>query len=197
MLWSEFCAVCERYQVQDAEAFLEAWLRRIIKHERIAEGRYTPVACAIVTRDEGEILIVGNEYVRGGPLSWNLPGGTVEPGESLSQAVVRELYEECGLEALQVGGLAWVVQIHRGPDSTGLLSFAFEVTAWQGELTLENEERGGFVRRAEFVPYEEACSRIIAGQAVPLHDWLAGPRDGPGIYWGDTRDTSQGPQLVL
>ncbi len=195
-LWSEFRVVCERLQVRDPEAFLEAWLRQIIKHEEIAEGRYAPVACAIVTRDEGEILLVGNEYVRGGPLSWNLPGGAVEPGEDLSHAAARELYEESGLEALQIGGLAWVVQIYRGPDSTGLLSFAFEVTAWQGDLTLENEERGGFARRAEFVPYEEARSRIILGQAVPLHDWLAAPRDRPRVYWADTRITSQGPQRV-
>jgi hypothetical protein len=79
-LWSEFRAICERRQVQDPGAFFEGWLRRFIKQEGTVDGRYVPVACAIVTREDAEILVVGNEYVRGKPLVWNLPGGAVEPG---------------------------------------------------------------------------------------------------------------------
>jgi ADP-ribose pyrophosphatase YjhB (NUDIX family) len=191
-VWAGFLALCKRKQIQDPELYLHQWLRRIFKHEGMAEGRYWPVTGAIVTRADSQVLIVGNEYARGVPLFWNLPSGTVEPGESLRQAAARELYEESGIQALEVGRLAWIVQDYGGPGSTGILAFVFEVPVWRGSLTLENEERGGLVRRAEFVPYDEACERIFPGSAGPLRDWLASPHDLPHIYWND----SEGPQLT-
>jgi hypothetical protein len=39
---------------------------------QLTDGRYVPTAGAIVTRDEAEILIVGNEYEAGQPLTWKL-----------------------------------------------------------------------------------------------------------------------------
>jgi ADP-ribose pyrophosphatase YjhB (NUDIX family) len=50
---------------------------------------------------------------RGRPPSvglWSLPGGRVEPGESDEQAVVREVWEETGLD-VTVGRLLGIVEI--------------------------------------------------------------------------------------
>lgn len=52
--------------------------------------------CAFVVNDEGEILGVSR---RGNPDDMGLPGGKVEPGESLPEACVRELKEETGIDA--------------------------------------------------------------------------------------------------
>jgi 8-oxo-dGTP diphosphatase len=52
---------------------------------------------AVVRDDAGRLLLIrrGHEPSRG---LWSLPGGRVEPGETLEAAVVREVREETGLD---------------------------------------------------------------------------------------------------
>ena len=195
-VWAGFHDLCQKLDIADPVRYLEQWIRRAIKLQGAADGRYWPVACALVTRGEDEILLVGNEYVKGQPLAWNLPGGVAEPGEDLHGAVRRELAEECGLKAIRVGRLVWMVQVGYGTEQTGLLSLAFEVPEWRGELVPEHRDRDGFVRAAEFVSRDEACRRIIQGNARPLADWLAASGDVPRLYWYDRDSVSDGPQRL-
>lgn len=73
-----------------------------------------PVRC----RDH--LVIVENSSPNGP--QWSAPGGKVEPGETPIAAVIREIYEECGL----------VVQSPRRPVHTTYMTFATEesVETW-------------------------------------------------------------------
>jgi ADP-ribose pyrophosphatase YjhB (NUDIX family) len=51
---------------------------------------------ALVIDEEGRIFLVKHSYVSG----WHLPGGGVEAGETLSQALARELREEGNIEMM-------------------------------------------------------------------------------------------------
>jgi 8-oxo-dGTP diphosphatase len=71
-----------------------------------------PCVGGIVRDGAGRLLLIrrGQEPSRG---LWSLPGGRVEPGETLEQAVVREVREETGLE-VRVGTPAGSLVIPAG-----------------------------------------------------------------------------------
>lgn len=96
-----------------------------------------PEVCvgAIIANDAGEFLLVqrGHAPSRG---KWSLPGGRVEAGESLHEALRREVREETGL-LVTPRDLALVLE-HRG---TGVhyVILDYYATADGGELTASSD----------------------------------------------------------
>ena len=173
-LWQQLDAQRAHFDFPDVEAFLRFSLD-------VARTRYWPAVGAIVIRNNAEVLMVGNDY-GGDELTWNLPGGAVDPGEDLLQAVARELHEETGITALEIGPLAWIVQAVWENKRPFIIGFAFEVLAWEGEVSLDNEVEHGDVQRAEFVPFEAAIEHMIRGNQDAFRDWLANPGKSPRFY---------------
>ena len=83
--------------------------------------------------EENRILIVRQEVnpTRG----WSLPGGRLEPGETLDEAMVREMKEETGLD-VSVGRLLYIAE----KPEDGLLHVTFELGREGGELQLPTNE---------------------------------------------------------
>ncbi|NVJ58599.1 MAG: 8-oxo-dGTP diphosphatase MutT [Vibrionaceae bacterium] len=63
--------------------------------------RFHIVAAIIFNQDKSEIFITKrpDDKHKGG--FWEFPGGKVEPGETIEQAMIRELEEEIGITATQ------------------------------------------------------------------------------------------------
>ena len=86
---------------------------------------------------------------------WTPPGGGVELGESLAEALQREAKEETGL-SLRVGPLRYTLDFVRPPLHA--VSFYFECYADGGTLGTGSDPELGerqLIRSLRFVPFEE------------------------------------------
>lgn len=83
-------------------------------------------ACTLVTRDNGDVLMVKTGYRAG----WEVPGGVVEIGESALAGALRETQEETGITSTITQMTGIYTNITRG-----LVIFAFLGDYVSGELT--------------------------------------------------------------
>jgi len=75
----------------------ERWLRSALHfYFRFARGMTLGVR-ALVLDAHGKVFLVKHTYAAG----WHFPGGGVEPGETLAEALARELVEEGNIEILE------------------------------------------------------------------------------------------------
>lgn len=109
-------------------------------------GRYTvPVDVHLILRragDEGtEVLLsrrAGPVYATG---MWHLPSGHLDPGEDMTQAVIREAREETGV-LISPEDVASAVTVHHRPPSGGSrIGVFFEVRRWEGEPSVREPHR--------------------------------------------------------
>jgi 8-oxo-dGTP diphosphatase len=91
--------------------------------------------------DDGRVLLIKRAPdVWVDPDRWELPGGKMDHGELLGDALAREVREETGLE-VRVGEPVHVCQFTVEPFWVTCITFACERTG--GEVTL-SEEHGDF-----------------------------------------------------
>ncbi|UTA48879.1 Nudix family hydrolase [Simiduia sp. 21SJ11W-1] len=87
------------------------------------------VAAAVIKNSRGEVLIAKRPaHVHMGGL-WEFPGGKLEPTESATEALTRELHEELGIHVRQTEPLIQI--LHRYPGKTVHLDVSI-VTAFDG-----------------------------------------------------------------
>ncbi len=64
-------------------------------------GPHLQVICALI-EEGGRVLVAQRAATQSLPLKWEFPGGKIEPGETQTDALVREIREELGIE-IEVG----------------------------------------------------------------------------------------------
>jgi 8-oxo-dGTP diphosphatase len=95
---------------------------------------------------------------------WSVPGGRVEAGETLAEAVVRELHEETGLVGVCEGFVGWVERMVEGHHYV-ILDFSVTI------LSDLEPVAGDDAAEAIWVPLAELADLKLAdGLAEFLHD---------------------------
>jgi 8-oxo-dGTP diphosphatase len=95
-------------------------------------------AFAVIFNEQGDVLLCHRRDMD----VWNLPGGGVEYGELPTEAVIREVMEETGLE-VSIDRLLGVYGKWEKPDEL-VFSFLCRVTGGQLELTDESDDNRYF-----------------------------------------------------
>ena len=123
-----------------------------------------PEVCvgAVVVVDDDLLLIRRGRGAAQG--EWSVPGGRVEAGELLAEAVVRELLEETGLEGICEDLVGWAERIG---DDHHYVILDFRVTL----LERAEPTAGDDAAEARWVPLADVAElNLVEGLAEFLHD---------------------------
>ena len=120
--------------------------------------KYAIVGVGAIVLDEDRILLVrrGSDPGRG---LWSIPGGAVEAGEPLKNAVLRELKEETGIDGV-VEGLYDIFEVIV-PDSEGRIQYHYVILDFLVKPLSRTIRPGGDVVEAKWVKPDEALSMSL------------------------------------
>jgi 8-oxo-dGTP pyrophosphatase MutT (NUDIX family) len=101
-------------------------------------ARPVPVVRLIVPDEDGKVLILKRARTAYGEGGWCLPGGKVDYGERVEQAVSKELREETALDCESARFLFFQDSLPPEPGSMHCINLYFECSV-SGDLTMNRE----------------------------------------------------------
>ena len=120
------------------------------------------VAVGVLMQADGSFLLTSRPAGKPYAGYWEFPGGKLEAGESIEEALSRELNEELGLTMGEAK--AWKVEVVDYPHALVRLHF-FKVTQWSGELQMKEQQSYAW----SVLPV--GVSPILPG-TLPVLEWL-------------------------
>ena len=145
--------------------------------ETTAPPTHVPKVCAYITRSDGKLLVFEGPEHEG----YQVPKGTVEPGERPREALFREVPEETGLGALaSATHLATDVWTRRHSPHKRYVRHFYHATvyeprdSWSHVVTGEGEERGETFECTWVDPTDADDHEF----ALELDDYVPAVRDG-------------------
>ena len=98
---------------------------------------------------------------------WSVPGGRVEAGELLAEAVVRELLEETGIEGVCGELVGWVERFDPDDPDGHHVILDFRVAVLEGTVPIAGDDAA----EARWVPLPDVADLdLVDGLAEFLHD---------------------------
>lgn len=137
----------------------------------MADGRKpVDVAVGVLIDADGNFLLTSRPEGKVYAGYWEFPGGKVEPGETVEQALRRELHEEIGIT---IGpATPWQVEMFDYPHALVRLHF-LKVFAWDGEFQMREGQQMAWCNLPVHV------APVLPG-TVPVLAWFAAERGFEG-----------------
>lgn len=127
---------------------------------------HVDVAVGVLIRPDGDFLLTSRPAGKVYAGYWEFPGGKLEPGETVMQALQRELHEELGITI--VDPVLWKTELVDYPHALVRLNFC-KVFGWTGDLQMREAQSFAWQRLpVQVVP-------VLPG-TVPVLQWLADER---------------------
>jgi ADP-ribose pyrophosphatase YjhB (NUDIX family) len=147
-------------------------LRRVLHfYWRFSRGMTLGVRGAVLD-GEGRVLLVRHGYTPG----WHLPGGGVEPGETLLNALTRELAEEGNITLTAAPSLHGMFLNHAATMRDHVALFIVRDFTWDGEPGPTYE-----IQEARFFPLAELPADTTAATRRRLNEIVEGR--APAAEW--------------
>lgn len=124
------------------------------------------VAVGVLVRDDGAFLLTSRPVGKVYEGYWEFPGGKLEAGETVEQALRRELQEEIGITINNC--VLWKTECIDYPHALVQLNFC-KVTLWSGELQMREAQQFAWQQ----LPVQ--VTPVLPG-TVPVLNWLAQER---------------------
>ncbi len=135
-----------------------------------AERPITEVAVGVLIRPDGSFLLTSRPAGKVYAGYWEFPGGKLEAGETVAQALRRELHEELGIDTQAIQ--PWKSELVDYPHALVRLNFC-KVLGWHGELQM---------REGQSFAWQQLPVQVlpVLPGTVPVLQWLAAERGYTG-----------------
>ena len=128
------------------------------------------VAVGVLTDAQGRFLLTSRPAGKVYAGYWEFPGGKLEAGENVEQALRRELHEELGIT---IGAVQpWKTEMHDYPHARVRLHFC-KVFDWAGAFEMRERQSMAW----QELPVE--VEPVLPG-TIPVLQWFAAERDHTG-----------------
>jgi 8-oxo-dGTP diphosphatase len=130
---------------------------------REGDRRVVEVAVGVLIQPDGQFLLTSRPAGKVYEGYWEFPGGKIEAGETVEQALRRELQEEIGVT---IGSAQpWRIELVDYPHALVRLNFC-KVFDWQGTLVMKEGQRHAW----QCLPVQ--VQPVLPG-TVPVLAWFA------------------------
>jgi 8-oxo-dGTP diphosphatase len=136
-----------------------------------ADRKVVDVAVGVLIRPDGDFLLTSRPPGKVYEGYWEFPGGKLETGETVEEALRRELHEEIGIT---IGAAhPWKIELVDYPHALVRLNFC-KVFDWTGELHMREGQLFAWQR----LPV--AVKPVLPG-TLPVLAWFAQERQFAGV----------------